>query len=54
MLCLEVYRNGEEVCTAGVGEYGLAHADVMRLSHRPERQRSRRTHAENRRSRVRR
>ena len=36
MLCLEVYRNGEKLCTAGIGEFGLLDARVMWLSHEPE------------------
>lgn len=36
MLCFEVYRNGEKLCTAGVGDYGVLAAIVTWGSHHPE------------------
>ena len=36
MLCFEVYRNGERLCTAGVDGFGLLDARVKWLSHEPE------------------
>ena len=37
MLCFEVYRNGEKLCTAGIGEFGVLTAIVTWVSHEPER-----------------
>ena len=36
MVCFEVYRNDEKLSTAGVGEFGILNADVLWLSHEPE------------------
>jgi hypothetical protein len=36
MVALEVTRNGERVCLAGVGEYGLVGATIQYLSHHPD------------------
>jgi hypothetical protein len=36
MLCFEVYRNGEKLCTAGVGDFGVLSAILNWVSHHPE------------------
>src|SRR5688572_24691221 len=36
MFCLEVFLNGEKICTAGVGDFGLVSAKVIWISHEPE------------------
>src|SRR5262245_41821304 len=35
MLCFEVYRNGEKLCTAGVGDFGVLTAILTWVSHHP-------------------
>lgn len=36
MLCFEVYRNGEKLCTAGIGDFGVLTAVLTWVSHEPE------------------
>lgn len=36
MLCFEVYCNGEKLCTAGIGEFGVLTAILTWVSHDPE------------------
>lgn len=36
MKCFEVYRNGEKLCVAGVGEFGVLSAIVTWVVHSPE------------------
>jgi hypothetical protein len=36
MLCFEVYRNGEKLCTAGIGDFGVLSAMLTWVSHEPE------------------
>lgn len=35
MLCFEVYCNGEKLCTAGIGEFGVLSAILTWVSHEP-------------------
>lgn len=36
MICFEVFHNGEKLCTASVGDYGVLTTDVTLVSHHPE------------------
>src|SRR5262245_31648993 len=36
MLCFEVYRNGQKLCTAGIGDFGILTALLTWVSHHPE------------------
>jgi hypothetical protein len=36
MICFEVYRNGQKICTAGIGDYGVLTAILTWVSHHPE------------------
>ena len=36
MLCFEIYCNGEKLCTAGIGEFGVLSAILTWVSHEPE------------------
>ena len=36
MLCFEIHRNGEKLCTAGIGEFGVLTANVSWVAHNPE------------------
>jgi hypothetical protein len=36
MLCFEVYRNGQKLCTAGIGDFGVLTALLTWVSHEPE------------------
>jgi hypothetical protein len=36
MICFEVYRNGEYVCTAGIEGFGMLTVGVGRMAHHPE------------------
>jgi len=36
MLCFEVYRNDEKVCTAGIRDFGVLTAMVAYVAHRPD------------------
>jgi hypothetical protein len=36
VLCFEVYCNGEKLCTAGIGDFGVLTAILTWVSHEPE------------------
>src|SRR5688572_18417273 len=40
MLCFEVYRNGQKLCTAGIGDFGVLTAILAWVSHEPEKLRT--------------
>src|SRR5262249_4758101 len=36
MVCLQVYRNGRKLCTAGTGEFGVLSAIITWVAHHPD------------------